>query len=117
MNATQIGREVERLRRTSGLTQGALAALIGTTQAAISKIETGRTLPSLTILERIANATGIPLVLTLGEREVDVSRSERKRRIRRVLGSYEFDPWERDPSPAEAESLLRDGLTRERFRR
>jgi hypothetical protein len=34
-----------------------------------------------------------------------------------VLGDYEFDPWAREPSPAEARSLEADGLGRERFAR
>jgi hypothetical protein len=42
---------------------------------------------------------------------------ERRRRVRGVLGDFEFDPWERDPTPAEQESLIADGLTRDRFAR
>jgi transcriptional regulator with XRE-family HTH domain len=117
MELTQVGRLVERIRREAGLTQAALAARIGTTQAALSKIETGRTLPGLELLERVARATGRPLTLRLGEAPRSISRRERQRLVRRVLGDFEFDPWERDPSPAERESLLADGLTRERFSR
>ena len=115
MEPAQIGRLVERLRRASGLTQAALAARIGTTQAALSKIETGRTLPGLELLDRIARAVGRPITLTLGEDAVPPSREARKGLVRRALGDFEFDPWERDPTPAERDSLLADGLTRERF--
>jgi hypothetical protein len=31
------------------------------------------------------------------------------------LGNYVFNPWDRDPSPEEAETLIADGLTRESF--
>jgi len=117
MEPAQVGRLVERLRREAGLTQAALAARIGTTQAALSKIETGRTLPGLELLDRIARAIGRPILLTLGERAQTISPAERRRRVRRALGDYEFDPWERDPTPAEQESLIADGLTRERFAR
>lgn len=118
MNASEVGRIVERRRRQAGLTQTALAERIGTTQAAISKVETGRTLPGLEVLDRIARATGGPLTLTVGEQEPRVTRRERSRRVRQVLGDTAvFDPWERDPTPAEADSLLADGLTRERFAR
>ena len=117
MDAAQVGRVVEQLRRESGLTQTELAARMGTTQAAISKSETGRTLPSLTVLERAARAVGKPVTLTLGQPSRRLSRRERAARVRRVLGDYEFNPWDRDPSRAEAESLLADGLTRERFAR
>jgi transcriptional regulator with XRE-family HTH domain len=117
MEVARIGRLVERLRREAGLTQAELAARIGTTQPAVSKIESGRTLPGLELLDRIARAAGRPVTLTLGERSRSPSLEERRRRVRRVLGDYRFDPWERDPSPAERESLLSDGLTRERFSR
>jgi transcriptional regulator with XRE-family HTH domain len=117
MNASAVGRLVTDRRRQLGLTQAELAERIGTTQAAISKIETGRTLPGLELLERVAEATGIPISLTLGAPTRIPSRRELRERVRRVMGDYEFDPWERDPTAAEAESLLADGLTRERFAR
>lgn len=117
MEPGQIGALVERLRREAGLSQAALAGRIGTTQAAVSKIETGRTLPGLELLDRIARAVRRPITLTLGEKPTTASVEERRRRVERVLGDFTFDPWERDPSPAEQESLLVDGLTRERFAR
>ena len=115
MAPSQIGRVLERLRREAGLTQATLAARIGTTQAALSKIETGRTRPGLELLDRIARAIGRPFSLTFGEDAVRPSREARTLLVRRALGDFEFDPWERDPAPAERDSLLADGLTRERF--
>jgi len=117
MNAAVIGAIVRERRLAAGLTQAELAGEIGTTQAAISKIETGRTLPGLDLLERVAGATGGPITLVIGAPARRPSRAELRTRVRRVLGDYEFNPWERDPAPAEAESLLADGLTRERFAR
>jgi transcriptional regulator with XRE-family HTH domain len=117
MELAQVGRLVERLRREAGLTQGGLATRIGTTQAALSKIETGRTLPGLELLDRVARAVGRPVILTLGETPRPIPLEERRSRVRKVLGDYRFDPWERAPSPAERESLLADGLTRERLSR
>jgi len=117
MEPAQVGRLVERLRREAGLTQAALAARIGTTQAALSKIETGRTLPGLELLDRVARAVGHPVTITLGETPRPISRDERRDRVLKVLGDYRFDPWDRAPSPAERESLLVDGLTRERLSR
>lgn len=115
MNASTLGSIVRDRRRRAGLTQLALAERVGTTQAAISKLETGRTLPGLELVARIADATGGPITLTVGSARRRPSRDELRSRVRRVLGDYEFDPWERDPSPAEAESLQADGLTRDRF--
>jgi transcriptional regulator with XRE-family HTH domain len=114
MEPAQIGRVLERLRRGAGLTQAELAARIGTTQAALSKIETGRTMPGLELLERAARAIGRPLTLTFGEAAAPVSLEARRQLVRRALGDFEFDPWERDPTPAERDSLLADGLTRDR---
>jgi transcriptional regulator with XRE-family HTH domain len=88
---------------------------MGTTQSAISRIEAGRTLPSVPFLERFARATGRPLRVVFGEEEAPESREARRERVRRVLGSYRFNPWERGPTQAEARTLIADGLTRERF--
>jgi transcriptional regulator with XRE-family HTH domain len=115
MNSMKLGEELASRRRAAGLTQAELASRMGTSQAAISKIESGRVLPGLLVLERLAQATGRPLELILGARSTLPSRSERRRRVRKVLGASEFNPWERAPTPAEAASLLADGLTHERF--
>jgi transcriptional regulator with XRE-family HTH domain len=117
MKPARIGPVVERLRLEAGLTQSELARRLGTTQAAISKIETGRTIPGLELLDRLAAALGRPITVTLGEPPDRLPLEERRRRVRQALGDFEFDPWVRDPSAAERESLLADGLTRERFQR
>ena len=115
MNSMRLARELTRRRTKAGLTQVEVARRMGTTQAAISKIESGRTLPTLAVLDRYARATGAPMQLLLGEPTRLPRRSELRRRVREGLGSYEFNPWDRSPTPAEAESLNADGLTRERF--
>jgi transcriptional regulator with XRE-family HTH domain len=117
MKPARIGPVVERLRSEAGFTQAELARRVGTTQAAISKIETGRTVPGLELLDRLATALRRPITLTLGEGPDRPPLAERRRRVRRALGPYEFDPWDRSPSAAERDSLLADGLTRERFSR
>ena len=117
MKPARVGPIIERLRLEAGLTQRDLAGRVGTTQAAISKIETGRTVPGLELLDRIATALGRPITLTLGESSEPPSIEDRRRRLRQALGDFEFDPWARNPSAAERDSLLADGLTRERFSR
>jgi transcriptional regulator with XRE-family HTH domain len=117
MRPARVGPLLERLRLEAGLTQAELAHRVGTTQAAISKIETGRTVPGLDLLDRLAAALGRPIRLMFGEGAARPSLQERRRRVRRVLRDFEFDPWDRDPSAAERDSLLADGLTRERFSR
>ena len=115
MNTMKFGMELAARRQKAGLTQAELARRMGTTQAAISRMEGGRVLPSLVVLERFAQATGGPLEIVVGEPTRLPSRQEMRRRVRKVLGDTVFNPWDRSPSPAEAESLNADGLTRERF--
>jgi transcriptional regulator with XRE-family HTH domain len=115
MNAVTLGIEVARRRKEAGLTQAELARTMGTTQSAISKIESGRTIPTIPLLERLAVATGRPFELVLGSQENVLTSEERAKRVRRVLGDYRFNPWERSPSNAEAKTLIADGLTREFF--
>ncbi|MFF3889239.1 helix-turn-helix domain-containing protein [Streptomyces sp. NPDC001914] len=50
-------------RRQRGMSQARLAELAGTGQAAISRIESGRDLPTLTLLERIASALDCQLTV------------------------------------------------------
>jgi len=117
MNEVEIGIEVATLRTRAGLTQAELASRAGTTQAVISRLETGAQVPGFRTLDRIVAATGREMKLTLGQKRSLPTRQERRRRVRRVLGDYQFDPWDRDPTPAEARGLIADGLNRERFAR
>jgi DNA-binding XRE family transcriptional regulator len=48
------GYQIARLRIARGLTQAQLAELVGTRQPSIARIESGKTAPSLSFLERIA---------------------------------------------------------------
>ena len=50
---------IARLRRSTGLTQAALAELAGTSQSTIAAYETGTKRPSLRTLQRIAAAVGL----------------------------------------------------------
>ena len=50
-----------RARSHAGLTQAQLARRMGTTQAAIARLESGRSRPSTRTLERLAKATGMRL--------------------------------------------------------
>ncbi len=117
MNAAEIGLNVATLRRKAGLSQAALAQRAGTTQAVISRIENGRVMPGSDLLDRIAVAAGRPLELAFGAQAAPIPRSERRARARQALGDFVFDPWDREPAPAEARSLIADGLSRERFAR
>ena len=60
---------IKRLRQEKGLTQAELAEQIGVSCKAISKWETARGLPDVTLLEPLAKALGVSVLeLTSGER-------------------------------------------------
>jgi len=56
--ATVIGHRIASRRKERGLTQVALAAAVGVTQAYIAKIETGGSVPPAHLLGQIASALG-----------------------------------------------------------
>ena len=60
-----ISSELIRARARSGLSQTELAERMGTSQSAIARIESGRTLPSAKTLIRFAEATGSKIQLRL----------------------------------------------------
>ena len=56
-----IARRVKMLREKNKITQEELAALVGTKQPSIARIESGGTWPRIDLLERIAFALGTNL--------------------------------------------------------
>lgn len=50
-------------RNRAGLTQTGLARKMKTTQPVVARLESGRTLPSMRTLERLAKATGSRLLI------------------------------------------------------
>ena len=59
--ALVLGAIVLQLRRRAGFSQTAAAASVGITQAALSRIERGKTHPGAFALSRIATALGVTL--------------------------------------------------------
>ena len=60
-----IASELIRARTRAGLSQADLAQRMGTSQSAIARLESGRTLPSTKTLIRFAEATGSKVELRL----------------------------------------------------
>jgi ribosome-binding protein aMBF1 (putative translation factor) len=60
-----IASELIRARSRAGLSQAELAERMGTSQSAIARLESGRTLPSAKTLIRFAEATGSKVELRL----------------------------------------------------
>ena len=62
MNTYVTGTTIKMLRERRGMTQSALADQIGVSNKAVSKWETGKGLPDLTLLQPLAQALGVSLI-------------------------------------------------------
>ncbi|UGT64204.1 helix-turn-helix domain-containing protein [Nocardia asteroides] len=73
------GEVIRRVRRSIGMTQAELGAILGYTQPAISQMEhDGSAVNDVRVLRRVARALHIPLAILVvdGEEEADVKRRE-----------------------------------------
>jgi len=59
--AFELGRSVRELRERRGWSQTQLAKASGMTQSAVARFEAGWTVPTLTVLERLATALDVTL--------------------------------------------------------
>lgn len=78
--AFEIGQMILEARIVTKMTQKKLAELIGTKQSGIARLESGKRLPSLTLLEKVAKAFNTNLRVSLDilekTRVIHVSSSE-----------------------------------------
>jgi transcriptional regulator with XRE-family HTH domain len=115
---SEIGLILAEARRRSGQTQSELAKAMGTTQPVVARAEAGYRMPTIQFIDRWARATGAPISLKLGDSPRGMlPANERRAIVRSVLGPGRFNPWERNPSPVEAELLEQAGKTRQHFER
>lgn len=56
-----LARQIRELREARGLSQAQLAVILGTRQPSIARIESGRVLPRIDMLFRLATALGLGL--------------------------------------------------------
>ena len=118
MTKSELGLVLAAARRRSGKTQAELARAMGTTQPVVARAEAGYRMPTLAFIDRWARATGAPISLSLGENEQrPLPASARRAIVRSALGPGRFNPWDRNPSPVEADLLKRAGRTRRHFER
>lgn len=61
MKARDIGKYLSELRKYYAITQDELASRIGVTRQAVSKWETGNTIPDVEILMSLSELYGIPI--------------------------------------------------------
>ena len=62
MNYYITGETIRSLREKKGYTQAALAQLVGVSDKAVSKWETGKGLPDITLIQPLAQALGISVI-------------------------------------------------------
>ena len=65
MTSTLAGSLIRRARVQKGLSQESLAALAGTTQSAISRIENGASIPSFDRVLELLDCLGLTIALNL----------------------------------------------------
>ena len=76
MNQYVTGAMIRRLRESNGMTQQQLAEKIHASDKTISKWETGRGYPDITLIEPLSRALGVSLIeLFSGENVVNANRS------------------------------------------
>ena len=61
----ELARELMAARMRAGLTQGEVAARMGTTQSVVARIESGRGTPSMRTVQRFASAVGVRAVVRM----------------------------------------------------
>jgi ribosome-binding protein aMBF1 (putative translation factor) len=63
--AYELGKSVREMREQRGWTQTQLAQAAGMTQSAVARFEAGGTMPTIPVLDRLAQALGAKLVVKL----------------------------------------------------
>ena len=66
--AFELGKAVREMREQRGWTQARLAEAAGLTQPAVARFEAGGTVPTIPVLERLAQALEAELVVRLSPR-------------------------------------------------
>jgi DNA-binding XRE family transcriptional regulator len=61
-----LARSIKELRESQKMTQAELATRAHTAQSAIARLESGKVVPRLDLLQKVANAMGRKLVITFG---------------------------------------------------
>lgn len=110
MNQIKIGKFISERRKFKNLTQSQLAERLGITDKAVSKWETGKSLPDLSLFSPLCDLLGITLnELLLGESIADENLKEKSNQvlfdvITNWLGN---DQWECPPNIHNPEVVLK----------
>jgi len=68
---THIGDELRRIRKKKNIKAEDLAKAVDVSQALISNIENGKSVPRINILEKIANHLGVDISELFNSRQID----------------------------------------------
>lgn len=79
-NKKLLGQRIKQIRKQSGFTQEKLSELIGIETGSLSGIESGRSFPSMTTIEKISNILGVE-IKTLFEFNQLISIDEMRKNI------------------------------------
>lgn len=82
MNQYITGAMIKKLRESKNITQAELAERIGVTDKAVSKWETGKGYPDITLIESLAQSLGISVIELLSGS--DVPNTNRSHNVRRM---------------------------------
>lgn len=98
----RLGEKIRSLRKQRDISQEVLAQALGVSFQAVSKWETGATMPDVALIPAIAGFFGVST-----DELFDFNLIEQERRIMDIVAQAAAL---RDDRPAEAEELLRQGL-------
>lgn len=71
MNTTDVGRFISELRKEKGLTQKELAEKLSVTDKAVSKWETGRSAPDISLLVSLSEILGVTVIEILNGEKIE----------------------------------------------
>ena len=98
----KIGEKIKSLRKARGISQETLAQALGLSFQAVSKWETGATMPDVVMIPAIANFFGVST-----DELFDFNRLETEKRVMDIC--WEAAEYRRS-DPAKSEAMLREGL-------
>ncbi|MBR4832570.1 MAG: helix-turn-helix transcriptional regulator, partial [Butyrivibrio sp.] len=78
MNQIDIGKFIANCRKEKGLTQAQLAEKLNITDRAVSKWETGKSLPDSSIMLELSNILGVTVNELLSGERIEMNNYEEK---------------------------------------
>jgi len=105
--AAHLGRNLSTLRRTRGLTQGALAKAADLPRSTIANLESGEGNPSLTVLVKVSEALGVPVDELLASARAQVRHWRAADVAERRMGhGLKVRPLIPEPAPDETMTIM-----------